>query len=202
MVRHPRISLGMAEANVYADRRSDAQSTVQGAYHQAEPAQTGAAGNPGSLWCRERTIGFVGFGRISRATVDSTWPVGKRGFLTTDPYVAPDTLPGGRRDSWTCRCCCAESDVVDVQVTLTKETRHMIGAAEIARMKPTAYSDQYVPRRGRRRTGSSGGAEGTTDRRRSARRLRARTAAPDHPLRELDNVILTFAYRWARTGSE
>jgi phosphoglycerate dehydrogenase-like enzyme len=136
-----------------------------------------------------KTIGFVGFGRISRATVDRLAGWGTK-FLTTDPYVAPDSVPEGVRlvDLPT---LLAESDVVDVQVTLTQETRHMIGAAEIARMKPTA-------------TLINTSRGGVVDEQALFEALKARRIAgaaldvfeqeplpPDHPLRALDNVILT-----------
>lgn len=139
---------------------------------------------------RGRTIGFVGFGRISRAAVArlAGW---ETRILTTDPYVAPDTLPGGV-ELVDLPMLLAESDVVNVQVTLTKETRHMIGAVEIARMKPTAYL-----------INTSRG--GVVDEQALLEALKTRRIAgaaldvfekeplpPDHPLRELDNVILTF----------
>jgi phosphoglycerate dehydrogenase-like enzyme len=138
---------------------------------------------------RGKTIGFVGFGRISRATVERLSGWGTH-FLTTDPYVAADTLPPGVRrvDLPT---LLAESDVVDVQVTLTPETRHMIGAAEIARMKPTAYLINA----------SRGGVvdesalvDALKTRRIAGAALDVFEKEPlpaDHPLREFDNVILT-----------
>ncbi len=138
---------------------------------------------------RGKTIGFVGFGRISRATVDRLAGWGTK-FLTTDPYVAPDTLPEGVRPV-DLPTLLAESDVVDVQVTLTQETRHMIGAPELARMKPTAYL-----------INTSRG--GVIDEQALHEALKARRIAGaaldvfeqeplqiDHPLRELDNIILT-----------
>lgn len=83
------------------------------------------------------TIGLIGLGRIGSrvATLLRPWNVR---MLATDPYV-PDTkfaqhgvtrvdLPTLLR----------ESDVVSLHVVLTRETRHMIGAPQLALMKPTA----------------------------------------------------------------
>jgi len=83
------------------------------------------------------TLGIIGLGRIGSriATLLRPW---KMRILATDPYV-PDTkftehgvtrvdLPTLLR----------ESDIVSLHVVLTRETRGMIGARELALMKPTA----------------------------------------------------------------
>ena len=84
-----------------------------------------------------------------------------------------------------------ESDFVSLHMPLTDETRHTIGRAELAMMKPTAVLINTA-RGGRRRRGRA---------RRGADWRRARGAALDvfeetplpreHPLRSLDNVVLT-----------
>jgi D-3-phosphoglycerate dehydrogenase len=136
-----------------------------------------------------KSIGFVGFGRISRATVDRLAGWGAK-FLTTDPYLTRDSIPDGVKfvDLPT---LLAESDVVDIQVTLTRETRNLIGASEIARMKPTAYLINT----------SRGGVVDEQALYEALKASRIAGAAldvfgqeplsPDHPLRGLDNVILT-----------
>ena len=50
------------------------------------------------------------------------------------------------------------SDVVSVHVVLTKETRNMIGARELALMKPVRHPGQHLARRRHRRGGARGGA--------------------------------------------
>ena len=83
------------------------------------------------------TLGLIGLGRIGSrvATLLRPW---KMRILATDPYV-PDAkftehgvtrvdLPRLLRDS----------DVVSLHVVLTRETRHLIGAPQLALMKPTA----------------------------------------------------------------
>ena len=82
-----------------------------------------------------KTLGLVGFGRIARATGRKARAFGMR-ILAYDPYVKevaeeeaqlvglPELL--------------AASDFVSIHVPLLAETRHFIGANELAMMKPTA----------------------------------------------------------------
>jgi D-3-phosphoglycerate dehydrogenase len=77
---------------------------------------------------RGRTVGLIGYGRIARAVERRLqgWEVT---LQASDPYVA-GTLP---LDELLCT-----SDVVSVHVVLTRETRNMLGARELALMKPSA----------------------------------------------------------------
>jgi phosphoglycerate dehydrogenase-like enzyme len=83
------------------------------------------------------TLGIIGLGRIGGriAKLMRPWEMKIVGY---DPYV-PDSkfaeLGVKRVDLPT---LLKTSDVVTLHVVLTKETRHMIGAAELALMKPTA----------------------------------------------------------------
>ena len=75
-----------------------------------------------------RTVGLVGYGRIARNVEQRLqgWGVTVQ---AADPYVAGTlSLDDLLRTS----------DVVSVHVVLTKETRNMIGARELALMKPSA----------------------------------------------------------------
>jgi D-3-phosphoglycerate dehydrogenase / 2-oxoglutarate reductase len=83
------------------------------------------------------TLGLIGLGRIGSRIATLLRPWNMR-ILATDPYVpaakfaehgvTPVDLPTLLR----------ESDVVSLHVVLTRETRHMISAKELALMKPTA----------------------------------------------------------------
>ncbi|MFQ5903868.1 MAG: NAD(P)-dependent oxidoreductase [Candidatus Binatia bacterium] len=83
------------------------------------------------------TIGIIGIGRIGGriATLMRPW---KAKILACDPYV-PDSrfeeLGVQRVDLNT---LLRKSDVVSLHVVLNRETRHMIGAAQFALMKPSA----------------------------------------------------------------
>jgi len=83
------------------------------------------------------TIGLVGLGRIGSrvANLLQPWRVRLIGY---DPYVPRDRFALTGVQSVDYQTLLRESDVVSFHVVLTKETRHMFGAAEIALMKPTA----------------------------------------------------------------
>jgi glyoxylate reductase len=72
------------------------------------------------------TLGLIGHGRIGQAVERLALAHGMRvSWLGRDRGMSPDTL-------------LADSDVVSLHLPLTDETHHLIGAAALARMKPTA----------------------------------------------------------------
>jgi glyoxylate reductase len=78
------------------------------------------------------TLGLVGFGRIARAVAQRA-----AGFDMDVIHTARhDTGLGGYIPELD--VLLARSDIVSLHVPLTESTRHLIGAAELAVMKPTA----------------------------------------------------------------
>ena len=55
-----------------------------------------------------------------------------------DPYVSAETLQGMDVRPVSLNELLATSDFVSIQCALTPETRHLIGEAELRRMRPTA----------------------------------------------------------------
>ncbi len=88
---------------------------------------------------RTLTFGIVGLGRIGTATARRAGAFGFR-LVFFDPYV-PASAPqaAGLERLATLGELLQVSDVVSIHCPLTAETRGFIGAAELARMKPTAY---------------------------------------------------------------
>ena len=80
------------------------------------------------------TIGYVGMGRIAQAVAQRLQAFGTRGIFC-DPNVAH--YPGLERRSLD--SLLAEADMVTLHVPLSPETRHVIGAPQLARMKRGAY---------------------------------------------------------------
>ena len=82
-----------------------------------------------------QTLGIVGFGRIGRKLAEKAEPLGLRILATSR---GPRDLPQGVE--W-CELddLLARSDYVSLHAPLTPDTRHLIGAVQLARMKPTAY---------------------------------------------------------------
>ena len=88
---------------------------------------------------RDRTLGVVGFGGIGRALVTLLAGFGMKTPLVFDPFVsAADAAKSGVRlvplDE-----LLATADYVSIHCPLTENTRNLIGARELALMKPTAY---------------------------------------------------------------
>ena len=78
-----------------------------------------------------QSFGIVGLGRIGRAAAARARAFGMR-VLYYDPCVREDVYD--RKD--TLDALLAESDVVSLHCPLTPDTRGLIGAAQLARMKP------------------------------------------------------------------
>ena len=84
-----------------------------------------------------KTLGLVGYGAIARMTAARARALGME-IAAYDPYLpASDAHWSGVR-SLPLHALLAEADIVSLHTPLTKETRHMIGAAAIAGMKRSA----------------------------------------------------------------
>ena len=94
--------------------------------------RTPLAGMP-PIW--GQTLGIIGLGNIGRSLARKALAL-QMTLLGYDPYVQPQTLDGVRLVGL--RELLAQSDFVSVCAPLTAETRHLIGAAELALMKPSA----------------------------------------------------------------
>jgi D-3-phosphoglycerate dehydrogenase len=82
-----------------------------------------------------QTLGVVGLGNIGRKLVEKAAGLGLQVVATA--RTPKDPPPGVRFCSF--HELLAQSDYVSLHTPLTPETKHMLGAAEFALMKPTAY---------------------------------------------------------------
>ena len=80
------------------------------------------------------TVGYVGMGRIARAVVDRL-----RAFGTRSLYHDPDVAEAGDAHRVGLDELLAVSEIVSLHLPLTPQTRHIIGAKELAAMKRGAY---------------------------------------------------------------
>jgi len=101
------------------------------------------------VWTREhlapmghvlgQVFGVVGLGDIGRAVARKAKAFGLH-VIAYDPYVASwDALEYGVEMTGSLDELCRRSDCVSVHIYLNDETRHLIGRAQLAVMKPTAY---------------------------------------------------------------
>lgn len=98
---------------------------------------TWKAGYEGTQLAGKR-LGVVGAGKVGRMVASLAGALGME-VVAHDPYLTGDVwtslgLPQVALDE-----LLATSDVVTLHVPLNDETRNMIGADELARMKPSAY---------------------------------------------------------------
>ena len=84
------------------------------------------------------TVGCIGFGRAGRALAKRSHAFGMR-FLAYDPYIAQENNADLGAELTSLDRMLSESDFVHIFVPMTNETRQIVGAAELAKMKPTAY---------------------------------------------------------------
>lgn len=94
-------------------------------------------GNVGRM-VSKRTVGMIGFGNIGRGVARrlAGW---ETTMLAYDPYLSPEETEAFGVRLVDLDTLLRESDVVSVQVTLTDETRGLIGEGQLELMKPTAF---------------------------------------------------------------
>ena len=85
-----------------------------------------------------KTLGVVGFGRIGQEICKRALAFGMK-VLASDPFVS--SALAAERGARLCDLdeLLSQSDFVTLHAPLTQSTRGMIGEAQLARMKPTAY---------------------------------------------------------------
>ena len=144
-----------------------------------------------------RTLGIVGFGRIGSRVYRKLRHFGLK-IIANDPYLTdeqrskfPDVRFVDKRTLF------ASSDYVTIHTPLNPETRHLVDAETLAWMKPTAYLVNTA--RGPM-VDAAALAQACRDRRIAGAAVDVfdvEPPPPDHPLFNLENVILTPHIAWA-----
>ena len=85
-----------------------------------------------------KTLGLIGYGQIGRA-LHRKW----KGFLPQrvlvfDPYAATEVIRENGAEAAELDMLFAESDYISLHAPLTPQTRHIINAESLGKMKPTA----------------------------------------------------------------
>ncbi len=81
------------------------------------------------------TIGLIGYGAIGSRVADILHGFGAH-ILVFDPFIQPGTLPASASQAHTLEELLASSDIVTLHSRLTPETTGLIGARELALMRP------------------------------------------------------------------
>jgi D-3-phosphoglycerate dehydrogenase len=87
---------------------------------------------------RGKTLGILGFGRIGQAVARRMSAFGFR-LIAYDPYLDPAVAAALGVQLVSLKELLAQSDALSVHARLIPETRHILGAAEFAQMKPGAF---------------------------------------------------------------
>jgi phosphoglycerate dehydrogenase-like enzyme len=88
---------------------------------------------------RGRTLGIIGFGGIGRAVMRLVSGFGMNPPLIHDPFVAAETVADAGAKSVSLDELLTHADFVSLHCPLNEKTRNLIGVAQLARMKPSAY---------------------------------------------------------------
>lgn len=140
------------------------------------------------LW--HKTLGIIGLGKIGREVAKRAVGFEMR-VIAHDPFLAPGKLPEQMSALVELPELLAAADVVTVHVTLTAQTRGLIGAEEIAYMKPGAVlvnvaRGGLVDEAALAAALHSGHLSGA-----AIDVFAPEPMAPDNPLRDAPNTILT-----------
>ncbi len=141
-----------------------------------------------------RTLGVVGYGRIGSRVAALGKAFGMRVLVNTPPPRPADQPPDAFVDLET---LFSQSDIVTLHCPLTPDTRGMVSAQRLARMKPTAWLinasrgplvDEDALAHAIRGKQIAGAALDV---------LSKEPPPPDHPLMGLPNCIITPHMAWA-----
>ena len=88
------------------------------------------------LW--RKTVGLVGLGAVGRKVLERLRPFGAR-CLVHDPFVSADAIRLAGAEPATLDRLLEASDFVSLHAALSEDSRGLIGAGELARMRPGSF---------------------------------------------------------------
>lgn len=142
-----------------------------------------------------KTIGLIGFGRIGQSMARKAGSFGMR-IMVHDPYVSPDPAKDFKAKFVTLDELLRTADVISIHCILTSETQKLFGTAEFKKMKKTAFLidvsrgeiiDEKALLTALRENWIAGAGLDV---------FAHEPLKPDHPLLEMENVILTPHLAW------
>ena len=84
-----------------------------------------------------KVLGIVGFGRIARCLAAKASGIGFSRMLVCDPLLNDADAIAAGVEKVTLEQLCQQADLISLHVPLSEKTRHLIGAEQLALMKPT-----------------------------------------------------------------
>jgi D-3-phosphoglycerate dehydrogenase len=143
-----------------------------------------------------KNLGIVGYGKIARA-FHRKWKGFRPGrVLVFDPYVPSDTIVAAGAEAVNLDILLSESDFITIHTPLTPQTRHLIDAVALNKMKETAI---LVNTSRGAVVDESALLKALEEKRILAAGLDVFEKEPigkDHPLVKIPNVVLTSHVAW------
>ncbi|MEP6664640.1 MAG: NAD(P)-dependent oxidoreductase [Verrucomicrobiota bacterium] len=88
---------------------------------------------------RDRTLGVIGLGGIARKTIELLRSFGMKQPLAFDPFASEEMASKAGARLVSLEELLKQSDFISIHCPLTEKTRNLIGARELALMKPDSY---------------------------------------------------------------
>ena len=88
---------------------------------------------------RDRTLGVIGLGGIARKTIELLRGFGMKQPLAFDPFINEETAAQAGARLVSLEELLGQADFVSIHCPLTEKTRGLLGARQLALMKPDAY---------------------------------------------------------------
>lgn len=145
---------------------------------------------PPMLPVKGKTLGIIGLGRIGRRLVPKA-----KGFdirvLAYDPYIPASVFQECGAEAVALDYLVENSDFISVHAASTPETRHMLGAEQFRKMKPTAYvincaRGEFIDEKALHDAITQKEIAGA-----ALDVVQGEVMPLDHPMLRLDNVIIT-----------
>jgi len=139
---------------------------------------------------RGQTLGIIGVGRIGRKLVPKAKGFDMR-VIAYDPYITASVFEEYGVEDVNFDYLIENSDFVSVHAAFTSDARHMLGAEQFKKMKPTAYvincaRGEFIDEEALYDAITRGEIAGA-----ALDVIQEESMPPDHPLLKLDNVIIT-----------
>ena len=150
---------------------------------------------------KDLVLGLLGFGRIAQALCGMARAIGFR-VWTHDPYLNKSLIQKQGAEPVTLHRLFRGADFISLHLPLTTETRHIIDRQSLAAMKPTAYlintaRGELIDEMGLQQALREGRIAGA-----ALDVLEQEPPRTDHPLRSMNNVILTPHCAWYTESSQ
>jgi D-3-phosphoglycerate dehydrogenase / 2-oxoglutarate reductase len=150
---------------------------------------------------KDLVVGVLGFGRIAQSLCRMTRGIGFQ-VLASDPYIAKSRIVKKGARPVPLNALVRRSDFISLHLPLNASTRHIINAERLQKMKPTAYvvntaRGELIDEKALQEALNRGWIAGA-----ALDVMETEPPSPDHPLRAMENLILTPHCAWYTERSQ